>query len=205
MGLYKFLVWVFTLFSKFMGVKITGRENVPQEGAVVVIGNHRWWSDIVLMALAAYPRQVHFMAKSEYGKNPLLDWLMKHLGSFTVERGEADIRAIKTALGYLKKGEVVGIFPEGTRNRTEEQMLPFKEGAFVLAFRGKAKVLPLAISDAESYAKLGKPCSAVQIGEAVDLQTFLNEEKKFDSLAAAESSRKIIGQMLAQDRAQISE
>ncbi len=205
MRLYKFLIWVFTLFSKLMGVKITGRENVPQEGALVVIGNHRYWSDIVLMALAVYPRQVHFMAKSEYGKNRLLDRLMKHLGSFTVERGEADIRSIKTALGYLKKGEVVGIFPEGTRNKTEEEMLPFKEGAFVLAFRGKARILPLAISDAEHYAKPGKPDSAVQVGEAVDLHAYINEEKKLDSLAAAEASRELIGQMLAGNRAQISE
>lgn len=190
------MVAVFSAFSRLLGVKIAGRENLPPEGAVVLIANHRHWSDIVLMALAAYPRQVHFMAKSEYGHNKFLDWLIYHLGSFTVERGEADMKAIKTALGYLRKGEVLGIFPEGTRNH-QDGLLPFKEGAFMLAARGRARVVPLALFDAERYLKLGKPDPRAVLGEPLALDNLLDEQGKFDSPAAAEYAKERLEKMLA--------
>ena len=196
MRLYQFLVWLFRGISRLLGVKISGRENIPAEGAVVVIANHRCWVDIILMALAAHPRRVHFMAKSEYGNIKLLNWLIYHLGSFTVERGESDIKAIKTALGYLKQGEVVGIFPEGTRNRTDEPLLPFKEGAFMIAARGKAQVVPMAFFDAKRYLKFGKPNPQVLVGEAMDLDGFVNEKGRPDALAASNEAKHRLEKML---------
>ncbi len=196
MRLYQFLVWLFRGISRLLGVKISGRENIPAEGAVVVIANHRCWIDIILMALAAAPRRVHFMAKSEYGNIKLLNWLIYHLGSFTVERGESDIKAIKTALGYLKQGEVVGIFPEGTRNRTDEPLLPFKEGAFMIAARGKAQVVPMAFFDAKRYLKFGKPNPQVLVGEAMDLEGFVNEKGRPDALAASNEAKHRLEKML---------
>lgn len=196
MWLYRIIAFVFRCFSGLMGVRFMGKQNVPAEGAVVVIGNHRHWSDIVLMALAVYPRQVHFMAKSEYAENRLLKFLIHYLGSFTVERGEADIRAIKTALGYLKQGEVVGIFPEGTRNKTDRLLLDFKPGAFVLASRGKAQVLPLAICNAANYGRLRRPRAAVQVGEPFGLDGFLDERKKLADRPAAAFAQQKIEKML---------
>lgn len=196
MWLYRIIAFVFRGFTRLMGVRFTGKQNVPAEGAVVVIGNHRHWSDIVLMALAVYPRQVHFMAKSEYSQNRFFNFIIHYLGSFTVERGEADIRAIKTALGYLKQGEVVGIFPEGTRNKTDKLLLDFKPGAFVLASRGKAQVLPLAIYNAPNYASLRKPRTAVQVGEPFSLADFLDEKKKFAPQPAADFALATVEKML---------
>lgn len=197
MRLYCFFIYALGAISKLLGVKFSGRENMPKDGAVVLIANHRHWSDIVLMALAAWPRRVHFMAKSEYGNNKLLNWLIYHLGSFTVERGEADLKAIKTALKYLKQGEVVGIFPEGTRNHGEE-LLPFKEGAFMLAYRAKAKVVPLALTNAERYLGLGGARPAADMGEAYELGRFLNEAGKLDDKAAAEFARADLNDLLKQ-------
>ncbi len=196
MRLYRIIAFFFRFFSKLVGVRFSGKDKVPANGPVVVIANHRHWSDIVLMALAVYPRQVHFMAKSEYGQNHFFNFLIKHLGSFLVERGEADMRAIKTALGYLKQGEVVGIFPEGTRNKTKQELLPFKPGAFVLAQRGKAQVLPLAISNAVNYAGFRKPRTTVQVGEPFDLDGFLDERKKINAPAAADFAHQRIEKML---------
>lgn len=195
MRLYCFFIYALGAISKLLGVKFSGKENMPKDGAVVLIANHRHWSDIVLMALAAWPRQVHFMAKSEYGNNRLLNWLIYHLGSFTVERGEADIKAIKTALKYLKQGEVVGIFPEGTRNRAEG-ILPFKEGAFMLAHRGKARVVPLALTDAERYLGVAKPRPTADMGTPLELSDFVGENGKLDDKAAAEFARDELTTML---------
>lgn len=196
MRLYDFLVDLFSLLARLFGVKISGREQVPQTGPLVVIGNHRCWTDILLMALAVYPRHVHFMAKSEYGQNKPLDWLIRHCECFKVERGEVDVKAIKTALGYLKKQEVLGIFPEGTRNRTEAPLLPFKEGAFMIAARGKAQVLPLTISHAERFFKLGRPKAEVRIGAAFSLDAFQNEQGKFEPAQAAAYAGEQIKKML---------
>lgn len=195
MRLYRFFIYALGLISKLLGVKFSGKENMPESGAVVLIANHRHWSDIVLMALAAWPRQVHFMAKSEYSRNKLLNWLIYHLGSFTVDRGEADIKAIKTALKYLKKGEVVGIFPEGTRNRTDE-LLPFKEGAFMLACRARAQVVPLALRNAERYLSIGGERPTAKMGAAYSLDAFVGENNKPDDVAAAKFARDGLAKML---------
>ncbi len=196
MRLYRVIAIFFSCLSKLFGVHFTGRQQVPSDGAMVVIGNHRHWSDIVLMALAVYPRQVHFMAKSEYADNRAFNFLIHHLGSFTVERGEADMRAIKTALGYLKKGEVVGIFPEGTRNKTDDVLLPFKPGAFVLASRGKAQVLPLAIQNAVNYVGWRKPRTTFQVGAPFGLQEFMDDKNKLDAPRAADFAQQQIEKML---------
>ncbi len=195
MRLYRFFIYTLGFISRLLGVKITGKANMPADGAVVLIANHRHWSDIVLMALSAWPRQVHFMAKSEYGNNKLLNWLIYHLGSFTVDRGEADIKAIKTALKYLKKGEVVGIFPEGTRNHNDD-LLPFKEGAFMLAHRGKAVVVPLGLNNAERYLKAGKPRPCADMGPAFDLNEFVSDANKLDDKAAAVYARQKVQKIL---------
>lgn len=196
MWLYRVIAIFFSCLSKLFGVRFSGRQQVPQDGALVVIGNHRHWSDIVLMALAVYPRQVHFMAKSEYEDTRVFKFLIHYIGSFSVERGEADMRAIKTALGYLKKGEVVGIFPEGTRNKTDDLLLPFKQGAFVLASRSKAQVLPLAIQNAVNYSGWRKPRPVVQVGEPFALNEFMDDKNKLNASAAADYARQQIEKML---------
>lgn len=194
--LYKLVVMFFSVLSAILGVKFSGRDKVPREGALVAVANHRHWSDIVLLALAIYPRQVHFMGKSEYGKSRFLAFLMKILGAFTVERGEADIKAIKTALGYLRRGEVVGIYPEGTRNKTDEVLLPFKEGSFMLASRGKALVVPVALTDAPNYIGLRRPRPRVIVGDPIDPRNYTAENGKPDNTALAEAVRNDIEKML---------
>lgn len=194
--LYKIVVKFFGLLSVLLGVKIYGRENVPKDGALIAVANHRTWSDIVLLALAIYPRQVHFMGKSEYAKSRFLAFLIKILGAFTVERGEADIKAIKTALGYLRKKEIVGIYPEGTRNRTEELLLPFKDGAFMLATRGKALVVPVALQNAANYTAFWRPRPRVFIGEPIDPQQYTGENGRPDHVLLSAAVRESIEKML---------
>lgn len=194
--LYKLVVMFFSVLSKILGVKFIGLEKVPREGALIAVANHRHWSDIVLLALAIYPRQVHFMGKSEYAESAFLRFLMKQLGAFTVERGEADMKAIKTALGYLRKGEVVGIYPEGTRNKTDELLLPFKEGSFMLAARGKAMVVPVALSDAPNYIGFKRPRPVVIVGDVIDPADHLGANGKPDNSALTEAARNEIEKML---------
>ena len=84
------------------------------------------------------------MAKAELFKIPVFGWLLARLGAFPVVRGTADRKAIRRAIDLLKAGEVVGIFPEGTRTRTGD-LLPLQRGAALIALRAGVPVVPVAL------------------------------------------------------------
>lgn len=125
-------------------IKIEGRENMPEEGGVILASNHRSNWDPVLLALAS-PRKLRFMAKSELFKNKLFAKLITALGAFPVQRGKGDIGAIKSAIKILRGDGVMLIFPEGKRNK-HENVTDVKPGAVMLAVMAKAPVLPVYIS-----------------------------------------------------------
>lgn len=110
---------------------------------MVVIANHvSYWDPVVVGSL--FPRQVYFMAKKELFSYPVLGMAIKRLGAFPVDREHAARTAIKRALTLLKNGEVVGIFPEGTRSKTGELLAPY-QGAAYLAVRAGVPVCPIAL------------------------------------------------------------
>ena len=119
MRLYRFAVAFLAGFVRFLFLAdIKGSENMPKDGACFVCGNHISNWDPVFAAIAV-KRPVHFMAKVQLFRIPLLGKLLRALGAFPVDRDAADIGAIKTALTYLKHDEPLGIFPQGKRMRGE--------------------------------------------------------------------------------------
>jgi 1-acyl-sn-glycerol-3-phosphate acyltransferase len=116
-------------------MKVTGAENIPATGAVLLVSNHRSNLDPVFVG-AVFPRQVHFMAKSELWKFKPLGRLIDLLGTFPVNRGEADRAAVKRALDTLAAGAVVGMFPEGHRQKAgtlgDATGCPFSPSAMAL-------------------------------------------------------------------------
>lgn len=129
------------------GMKIHGLNNVPPDGPLIVVSNHLHNADPVLVSVAC-PRPVHFMAKKELMTVPLIGRIIRFGGGFPVDRGKADRQAIQMAAERLRQGIAVGMFPEGTRSvsRTIERALP---GAGLIALRGNAPVLPVAIVGSE--------------------------------------------------------
>jgi 1-acyl-sn-glycerol-3-phosphate acyltransferase len=95
-------------------VRIVGEGNVPASGGAVLAGNHVSYADPILLWCAS-PRRCRFMSKSELWVSGPVAWLLPRVWSFPVERGAADRTAITTATRFLESGELVGIFPEGTR------------------------------------------------------------------------------------------
>lgn len=98
-------------------VSYTGGGNVPRKGPVIICANHLGWWDPVIFALACR-RRIYFMAKAELFRNKAFALLLRALGAFPVRRGEPDRAALTRALDLLKEGKALGIFPEGTRDRT---------------------------------------------------------------------------------------
>jgi 1-acyl-sn-glycerol-3-phosphate acyltransferase len=140
-----------------------GLENIPATGAVVLAANHiSAWDPLALAVLVK--RQVRFMAKKELFRNALLRALMRGLGAFPVNRGQPDVTSFKEALRTLKNGEVLGIFPEGTRSRSGE-LLEAYNGAAVLAIRSNAVLVPIGIKG--HYRFRGK--IRVNVGAPIEL------------------------------------
>lgn len=131
----------------FLRIKVEGKENIPEGTGYVLAANHKSNWDPVALAIAC-PDELRFMAKKELFKNPVFAWVIKKLGAFPVNRGAADVKAIKTALSVLKNNKCLLLFPEGTRLKDDEQTADdAKNGMTMLAHRSKVPIVPASIVD----------------------------------------------------------
>ncbi|MBA2278553.1 MAG: 1-acyl-sn-glycerol-3-phosphate acyltransferase [Chloroflexia bacterium] len=144
-----------------LGMKVEGLANVPATGGVVLVSNHLHNADPVLISIA-FPRPLHFMAKKELFGVPVVGWGIRLVGSFPVDRGRADRTAIRRAQATLEQGIALGIFPEGTRSRTR-RIARVHTGVGLVALRGNAPILPMAITGSERLP--GSGGKAPQRGE----------------------------------------
>ena len=124
-------------------IKVIGKENFPKEGGVLLCTNHIDNLDPPVVGITC-PRPVHFMAKEELFEAPLLKSILPRVNAFPVKRGMSDRKAFRNALSILKDGNVVGLFPEGTRSPTGELQKGLA-GAGFFALKGEAVVMPCAI------------------------------------------------------------
>jgi glycerol-3-phosphate dehydrogenase (NAD(P)+) len=128
-----------------------GQEQIPRTGPAIIASNHRSFFDpFVIGTLSRRP--LYYVAKSELFRNPVLAWFLTALGAFPVERGVGDREAMRTAQELLARGELVLIFPEGTRTRPGPLGQP-KRGVGRLALASGVPVIPLAISGTQDIRK----------------------------------------------------
>ncbi|AGX05311.1 MULTISPECIES: lysophospholipid acyltransferase family protein [Bacillaceae] len=123
--------------------EVIGKENFPAEGGVLLCSNHIDNLDPPVVGITA-PRPVHFMAKEELFNLPVLGTIVRNLNAFPVKRGMSDREALRKGIGLLKEGNVLGLFPEGTRSKTGE-LGKGLAGAGFFALRAPAHVVPCAI------------------------------------------------------------
>jgi 1-acyl-sn-glycerol-3-phosphate acyltransferase len=136
--------------------RATGLERVPREGSLLLAANHRSYLDPPLVG-AALTRQVHFLAKAELFRVPLLGGLIQRLNAHPVERAGSDGRALRLALSLLRQGAAILIFPEGTR-RAGAGPARGKPGAGMLAALSGAPVVPVYIHGSERALPRGAVC-----------------------------------------------
>ena len=123
---------------------VTGKENIPEKGRIILAGNHTNYFDCLLVA-SATKRCVHYLAKDELMKGPL-KLIFGSLGIIPVNRRQKDKAALETAEAYLRDEKLIGIFPEGTINRTDDIIMPFKFGAVKMASDTETPVIPFVIT-----------------------------------------------------------
>ncbi len=158
---YKFLrILVILVSSVYVRQKYEGLENIPKKGSCVLAGNHIHLCDPAIV-MCATRRQIHFLAKSSLFKLPQ-SLLFNHIGQIVTNRDGKDVGGYNTAVDYLKKGEIVGVYPEGTRERGRG-LLPFKMGAVRMAIDADSMIVPfVSIGEYRPFRKglivrFGKP------------------------------------------------
>lgn len=143
--------WGFKCMLSIAGVEVTviGEENVPKDQAVLYVGNHRSFFDI-LLTYSRTPGLTGFVAKKEILKAPLLPAWMKRVYCLFLDREnpKEGLKTILTAIDYVKSGISIFIFPEGTRNKGEElSLLPFHAGSFKIADRSGCPIIPVSMNN----------------------------------------------------------
>lgn len=131
-------------FRLFYNPRIIGAEKIPQNGTVVIAGNHKHVYDQCLTIMAT-KRVIHYMAKKEYFDGMLAPFF-RLVGCIPVDRSRRDLSCMMSALKVLKKGGAIGIFPEGTRNKTDAFLLRFKTGTVAMAKRTDAYIVPFGLT-----------------------------------------------------------
>lgn len=124
-------------------MKVEGFENIPKEGAVIVASNHVSYLDPAVL-IASLNRKIYFITKKEIFKNTFVNFILKKMNAFSVNRENVDILAFKKAINILREEKVLGIFPEGKRSLNGE-LQELKLGAIKIAMKTGVPILPVGI------------------------------------------------------------
>ena len=157
-------------FKIVFNPSVNGIENIPNK-PYILCGNHKSLLDIPLLIISI-PDEIHFMAKKELFDLVILKDIFSKMGAFPIDRDKADIKAIKESLRILKNKEVLGIFPEGTRNKTDDIVLPFKEGVTTLSNKTDSLIVPFGISGEYKRSKI-----KLNIGKPIDISKVEKENQ----------------------------
>lgn len=169
-------------------VKIVGIENIPTNEAAIICGNHIHAMDAPVL-LAACNRKIRFMSKKELFDNLFFRIAGSAYGVFPVDRAKNDTEAIRTSLKILKNNEILGIYPEGTRNGLEKGIKP-KNGAINIALRAGVKVIPFGVQgDFKPFKRV-----IYTFGEPIDYSSYKSKAKdrEFVDILTQELMAKIV-------------
>ena len=146
----RFVVFVVgSLFKLVMRLEVKGAENLPSDGAVVLTANHVTNFDVIPMQLSI-PRPIFFMGKASLFKIPIFEAAIRDLGAFPVYRGEKDEWALRHAARVLTNGQVLGMFPEGTRSKGKGLRVA-KTGSARLALDANCPIVPMAVIGTDKF------------------------------------------------------
>ena len=142
---YKIVKPIVNLFIRiFFRPTIIGLDNIPKDKSCVIAGNHTKWLDPVML-VGITNRQIHFLAKNSLFKG-IVGAVVKGMGAIPVNRKIHDKDALINAKECLKNNAVIGVFPEGTINRTNDIIMPFKIGAVKMSHDTNSYLVPFVIT-----------------------------------------------------------
>ena len=178
--------WAFRLCLRICGTKITvlNEENVPLDQAVLYVGNHRSYFDI-LLTYVRVPRPTGYVAKKEMERLPLLKNWMRNLHCQFLDRKniKEGLKTILTCIEKTKSGISICIFPEGTRNKVNDTFLPFHDGSFKIAEKSGCPIMPITINNSAAIFEdhipfIKKAHVIIDYGKPIYLHELSPEQRK---------------------------
>jgi len=202
----KVLLIVLRLFCNiFLSWKVSGQENVPVTGPLVLVSNHIHLMDTILLPVS-FPRWINFMAKKELFKNPLLGFILRWAGAFPILRQGmvGDKRdTMRHAMSILENGEVLGMFPEGKRN-SDGVLSRGKAGPAVIALKAGVPLISVAVSGTENLKGMSwlwkRTRVTINIGEAFSVPAVKGRFNKTAMKSLTDLMMKKIAVMLPEDK-----
>lgn len=188
------LVWWF--LRGFYRIEIRGTENIPWRGPVVLAANHCSFLDPPVLAMVSPNRNVRFMARDTLYSNPFARWFFPRVGLIALDRTRGDLAALRTAISSLKGGDVVALFPEGTRS-PDGQLKEAKGGIGFLIAKSQAPVVPVRIFGTyeampKGSARLRRSRITVRIGSVItpdDIRAAMSDKSDYAAAAALVMTR----------------
>ena len=145
---YRFVWWTVAQVSRALyRVKIVGGEKLPKKGAYIVAPSHRSMMEILFVALITQ-RRLRYMGKESVFKLPVLGTIFRWLGGFPVARDGTDRKAVRDSMAMLDEGELLTVFPEGTRQHGPK-IAPLQPGVAYLALRSNVPIIPVGVAGSE--------------------------------------------------------
>ena len=183
---------------------VHGTLDLPPGQGAILVSNHRAPIDPTFLYLSTR-RMVHWMVAKEYVVHPALAWFFQESESIPVSRGGIDTKATKIAIRYAEQGGLVGMFPEGRINRTDDLLLPGRPGAALIALRAQVPIVPMYVDgapyDGESvFSPLFMPAHVrLTIGKPLDLSDYYDratdrEAQRTVTLIALKEIARLAGQ-----------
>ena len=160
-----------TTLRSFSDWKVTGQENVPASGALIIVSNHQSNVDPSVLG-ACVPRRIRFLAKESIFRGPIAKWFLTAYGAFPLNRQGVDVRSYRWSLEWLGSGGALALFPEGTRSKG--QLIKATVGVARLVHKTNATLLPVGIEGTERMGSVFRMFSPtgkirVNIGEPFSL------------------------------------
>lgn len=161
----------------FFKIEVKGLENIPKIGGAIICSNHISNFDPAIL-LAVAKRKINFFAKKELFKNKFVSFFLKKLGAFPADRDKTDIKALKTSINLLKKGELLGIFAQGKRAKSNEE-IKLKSGAALFALKSRVNIIPVGIkSNYKLFSRIN-----INIGKPIDINKFEVNKMQSENLS----------------------
>ena len=173
-------VLLIPLSRVFRPFRYYGNKKV-KDGAYVYVCNHYSIFDCIYPAWTTW-EIMHFIAKRENFETPVIGTLARSVRAICANRDGNDVRAILDSMKCLKNGEKICIFPEGTRNKTDEEMLPFHHGAAMLSIKTKSPIIPMMIYKRPRWFRR----THVLIGEPMEFSEYYGKKISEEEIAAAD-------------------
>ena len=166
-----FFCIIFLPITIMLPTKVVGKVRKNKDKGVIIVANHYSNYDAMLLDVKLKKR-IRFLGKKELVKTKITKWFFEKVaGVVSIDRGSADIKATKQILQLLKENKTIGVFPEGTRNKNEEDKFEAKNGVCMFAIKSKTPIVPVWLVKKPKLFRR----NILLVGELFELSEFYNE------------------------------